>query len=115
MDESWVSVEVRRALDVKNDDRVVELVELEVLKPPNQVFKLGVATEELDRLTVVDRDVTRESVVDGAKSKLFEWSSVDDTVMDAELLLVDEAGENNQSAEVDGSSVLEVLVLEVLD
>ncbi|KAJ2064819.1 hypothetical protein GGI17_000795 [Coemansia sp. S146] len=114
-DESWVSVEVSRALDVKDEDKVVELLELEVAKPPNQALKLEVADEELDKLTVVNVDVTRESVVDGATSKLLEWSSVDDAVVDAELLLVDEAGENNQSAEVDDSSMLEVLVLEVLD
>ncbi|KAJ2750934.1 hypothetical protein GGI19_004805 [Coemansia pectinata] len=114
-DESRVSVEVSRALDVKDEDKVVELLKLEVVKPPNQAFKLEVADEELDKLTVVDVDVTRESVVEGATSKLLEWSSVDDAIVDAELLLVDETGENNQSAEVDDSSVLEVLVLEVLD
>ncbi|KAJ2879473.1 hypothetical protein H4R27_005283 [Coemansia aciculifera] len=114
-DESRVSVEVSRALDVKDEDKVVELLKLEVVKPPNQALKLEVADEELDKLTVVDVDVTRESVVEGATSKLLEWSSVDDAVVDAELLLVDETGENNQSAEVDDSSVLEVLVLEMLD
>ncbi|KAJ2035573.1 hypothetical protein H4S03_004220 [Coemansia sp. S3946] len=106
---------VKLELDVKDDDGVVELLELDVVKPPNQALKLGVADKELDKLTVVDGDVTRESVVDGAKSKLLEWSSDNDAVVNVELLLVVEAGENSQSAEVDESSVLEVLVLRVLE
>ncbi|KAJ2051645.1 hypothetical protein GGI08_005218, partial [Coemansia sp. S2] len=90
---------VKLELDVKDDDGVVELLELDVVKPPNQALKLGVADKELDKLTVVDGDVTRESVVDGAKSKLLEWSSDNDAVVNVELLLVVEAGENSQSAE----------------
>ncbi|KAJ2070236.1 hypothetical protein GGH13_004171 [Coemansia sp. S155-1] len=112
--ELFVKLEVC-VLDVKDDDGVVELLELDVVKPPNQALKLGVADKELDKLTVVDGDVTRESVVDGAKSKLLEWSSDNDAVVNVELLLVVEAGENSQSAEVDESSVLEVLVLRVLE
>ncbi|KAJ2330583.1 hypothetical protein GGH92_009495, partial [Coemansia sp. RSA 2673] len=110
-----ISVEGRCELDVKDDDSIVELLELDVVKPPNQALKLGVADKELDKLTVVDGDVTRESVEDGAKSKLLEWLSDNDAVVDVELLLVVEAGENSQSAEVDESSVLEALVLRVLE
>ncbi|KAJ2039264.1 hypothetical protein H4S04_008158, partial [Coemansia sp. S16] len=95
---------VKLELDVKDDDSIVELLELDVVKPPNQALKLGVADKELDKLTVVDGDVTRESVEDGAKSKLLEWLSDNDAVVDVELLLVVEAGENSQSAEVDESS-----------
>ncbi|KAJ2106755.1 hypothetical protein IW146_007635 [Coemansia sp. RSA 922] len=112
---SAIDVLIGCELDVKDDDSIVELLELDVVKPPNQALKLGVADKELDKLTVVDGDVTRESVEDGAKSKLLEWLSDNDAVVDVELLLVVEAGENSQSAEVDESSVLEALVLRVLE
>ncbi|KAJ2798124.1 hypothetical protein H4S07_005768, partial [Coemansia furcata] len=82
-------------------DNEVELLELDVLKPLNQAFKLA----------VVDGEEARESVIDETKSELLEWSSVNVVVVEAEFLLVDEADKISDVVVVDPVEATAVVVV----
>ncbi|KAJ2441739.1 hypothetical protein GGF42_007195 [Coemansia sp. RSA 2424] len=100
-----------------DSENVVELLVLELLALLNHALKLPAAGDELDALRdVVDEvakleeDDGRKSVPDVASSVIPKWSSANVDVVDADILLVGEAGEDDQRAAVGDVCVLRAIV-----